>query len=383
MPTTFAPLLLALLAAPPLAPEETALRHALMRQNLMQVAVLQPYLASPAAFRAPENRTAIDGALTGLAQVRHGQDAEEPGVAPMASLFNDELRRARGEFTAGQHDAARIRLRGLTGMCLACHSRTLVTKDFEDLGHLVDALDLAPLEKAELYAATRQFEKARKEWTVGLTTPAKDDSEAFTQAQALRQAVVTLVRSQENPRALLTLLGTQARRTDLPGFTQRSLPRWMSGVLTMQREDVDLGAAPVATLVDRARALLASTRAAEVVVPDDFQLVPNMRAAAMLQAALERDPTGPTRGEALYLLGVATATQAEPTLWQLDSLYLETCIRENPHTALAAKCVDRLGARLSYAYNGFPGGPLPGELAPHIGVLRMMAEPNRVPLTRF
>ncbi len=371
MALSWLPLLL--LAAAPNDAGARARLQAGMRANVVQVVILQPYLVSPSAFRNPANERMIRHSIEGLMALRHFMRTGLPGESSLATIYGDEIDRARAEFARGEKDAARIRLTGLTSMCLACHSRTIVEQDYQDLGRVVEQLATDTQERARLYAVTRQFAKARAAWAQALAVPPLNDSEAADQSKALRLAVVTLVRAEGNPSALLELLEPQVERTDFPGFFRRDLWQWVLDLEAWRANPVDLVVTPPRELVDRARALIATTRAAALPIADDRFLVPNMRAAAMLQEALDREPSGTFRGEALYLLAVASSTEAEPALWQLDAMYLEACIRENPGSAIARRCAERLSDRMTYAYTGVRGGPLPVQLSYHLGELRRLA----------
>ncbi|MBL8951177.1 MAG: hypothetical protein JNK82_10400, partial [Myxococcaceae bacterium] len=104
------------------APEPTAL----MRGNLVSVYALQPYLASPARFRDPQSAEVILASLDQLALLEHTFLTPASGPTPRAisRLFAEQVKRARADYAAGSTEPARVKLRGLTGMCLACHTRS-------------------------------------------------------------------------------------------------------------------------------------------------------------------------------------------------------------------------------------------------------------------
>jgi hypothetical protein len=93
-----------------------------------------------------------------------------------------------------------------------------------------------------------------------------------------------------------------------------------------------------------------------------------------VRAALAAGPTASFRGEALYLLGVASAATHDPLLWELDTLYLEGCILENAHTALARKCADRRDDRAWFIWSGSGGTDIPPDVSQRLGELRALAQ---------
>lgn len=346
-----------------------------MRTNLSLVVLLQPLIATQSVFRDDKNAAKIRDAIESLSKVNHALSADpRASNAPIAALFNQEIDNAKAEFAVGNRDAARDRLKGLTSMCLACHARTMVEEDFVDSGKAIDSLALGPVERAEFYAATRQFERARQAWEKVLSSKPASDVEAFEQSRALRLAVVTLVRAKAEPAAVVKLLEPQAARADFPGFVRDAVKQWLADAKAWQAERYDLSKQTPDKLIARAKALLKATKLDSLPQPDDSRLVANMRAAAYAQEALDLDPNGKSRPEALFLLGLATSALADPELWQLDALYLEMCVRENPHTEIARACVARLSERLYYGFNGSRGGPLPAGYVTRLGELKTLAK---------
>jgi hypothetical protein len=79
----------------------------------------------------------------------------------------------------------------------------------------------------------------------------------------------------------------------------------------------------------------------------------------------------------LFNLGVATATVRDPMLWGLDGVYLEACIRENPGTAIAARCFSVLLDRTVFGFTGSSGTVLPSDVDSRLQTLAKLAAPSR------
>ena len=86
-----------------------------------------------------------------------------------------------------------------------------------------------------------------------------------------------------------------------------------------------------------------------------------LRATNYIHEALQKEPKGKFRGEALYLLGTCYDALQDPLLWALDSLYFEACIREFPHTAVSKKCYSRYASKLYFGYSGSGGTFVPQD----------------------
>lgn len=366
-------LLTLVLAAPP--PDAGALKPS-MHAALTAVVGLSPLLASPTAFRDPANAARIRSGIDVLSPLEH-LFTKAPGAgasdAAVASLFARQISRARTEFDGNDSEAARLRLRAVTTLCFGCHVRTPTDRDVAAAAPLVESLQLPPLERAAFFATTRQFDRALAEWTQAFTVPPKNDVEAFEQTQALRFALFVTVQGKDDPKATLALLEKNKGRPELPGFATRQMARWLSETKAWQVERFEAARKTPAELVAKAKTLVASTGISATPTPDDARLVSHLRAAGYLQEALRQQPTGAFRAEALYLLGVVSAATTDPSLWRLEWIFLEACIRENPKTPLARQCAERLTERTSVAYTSRGGLDLPGDVAVQLGELNALA----------
>lgn len=373
IPTALAGLLaLALSAAPPDAGRAEV--KATMRGNFAALVALQPLLISPTAFADPANAQTLDGSLTLLARVQHKPPApEEPLPNAIAALFGDALGRARADLAAGRKEEARLRLRGLTSLCMGCHARKPAPADLSDLGKAGEALRLPPVERAQFFAATRQFDAALVLWADLLRDPPKALADAFLQAQVARSAVLVSVRVKDDPATTLELLQMVRARPELPRLLRESLEAWLKDAQAWKAEGFVAAKKSPQALFERARALVKASGAERSMLPGDERLVVLLRASGYLDEALARAPRAAFRGEALYLLAVATAAILDADLWDLDELFLEACVRENPHTPLAVKCVDRLADRTLFLYSGSGGTRVPPEEVERLVTLRALA----------
>ena len=181
------------------------------------------------------------------------------------------------------------------------------------------------------------------------------------------------IQGEDSPQRAISLLEQNKDRKALPGFVTRQMKRWLVEAKSWQMEKFDSRNQPPFRLVSKAKALVELAGVANFVTPDDARLVSHLRAAGYLQEALRREPEGRFRGEALYLLGVVSAANADPLLWRLEWITLESCIRENPKTELAARCADRLSERTYFAYTSRGGLDLPGSVGSELGDLNGLA----------
>lgn len=349
-----------------------------MRTALHSTLWLQPYLVSPAAFRDPANAPAIKGHLEVLANLEHHfatREKADAATRAIAGMLGAQVRRSLTDFNAGDPEPARARLRSLTSVCFACHSRDAVATDFDDTEKAVEALRLPPLRQAELYASTRQFDRAIAVWKDALARPAKTDAEWFEQTAALRQYLAVLVRVKDDKAGTAAAITEQAQRDGVPVFFQHLLDAWFTEVRVWNEDAFDARAATPLASFKKGAALIADADLERQVVADERRFISMLRATAYLSAALERAPDATWRGEALFFLGVASAATQDPLLWNLDALFLETCVREQPHTRIARRCVTRLAERTWLRWTGSGGTDIPPEELRTLAWLRSLAAP--------
>lgn len=368
--------------ASPAVSSHSAEVKAAMANNLAAVVKLQPLLLNPAAFADPKNAHAVSHSLSSLRRTPHQfmrPKAQEPAAA-VSDLFGEAVGRAQSDFDAGRLDSARMRLRGLTSLCAGCHARQLAGEKASapQLNALeqLDTTGLRPSERAQLLAATRQFDAALDAWREVLASPRQSDADSFEQDQALRGALSVAVRAKDDPAATIELLRQAAERPGLADRVRRDYQALLKDARSWQKEQLSAATATPTALYQRAVALIEKSGATAALFPQDTERIKLLRATSYLSLALEREAFAPWRPDALYRLGVATGATLDPDLWELDSLYLEACIRENQHTPLAQRCVDRLSERTLFGYTGSGGTRLPDDVAAHLATLRELASPH-------
>lgn len=329
-----------LLASPPKeAPK------ALAPQGLIPVSTLAPWVQSAESFADPANQKAISEALKLLTHLRHpffyAPGSSSSGVG---ELFAQQTELAERDFSDGKTESARFRVQALTQLCLGCHLRE-PAHDFIDSAEVVEKLKLPPLQQAQYYATTRQFGRALEVWRAELGKPVALEAEQIGQLDALRLALRVAVRARDDSALALALMAPMLATNQMPGFAQRDLQAWSAEAQGWQQERFVVSRQSSKALFARARLLINSTGAATHAGTMPQHFVSLLRAAAYLDEAIRRDPKAKFRGEALFLLGVAHASITDSSMWQLEWMYFEACIRENAASARGTACATRLEER--------------------------------------
>lgn len=358
---------------------EKAAVSAVMRKNFEALMNLQQYAASPEKFSDPANRGEIQknlDAMSGLKHVFPKQMAnEEPGLAAISTMFSEYLQDIQKAFKSGSSgNFVRNRVRTMTGFCLSCHTRVSSDKNFEDVNKRVASMELTPFQRAEFFAATRQFDKALEAFEKIISTVPEGEFALLEFGHSVRNMLSITIRVKQDPKATYFLLEKLAGRKDVPEYFQRYIAQWKRDVAEWMKERKAAKSESAQALMTRATRLMDRAAKAQLFAVDPAGDVSYLRATNYLHEALQKDPKGKFRGEALYRLGICYDSLHDPLLWALDSLYFEACVREFPHTEVSKKCYKRYATKLYFGYSGSGGTFVPEDELEKLGELRKLAE---------
>lgn len=354
-----------------------------MQQMFNSLLNLQPFLASPEKFKSPKNSEIIRKDINRLATFKHvfpkNMQNEEPGIFAISRMFHETIEDARDRFKTGNYEYSRHRLRTATAFCFSCHSRIGTERDFQDLEKRVESSQLSPFEKADVFAATRQFDKALKAYTALLAQTPKTSMDVVEYTRSLRRALSITVRVKQNPKETLELIDSVVQRKDLPEFIHRISQQWRKDAQFWAEEKEPKKKLNPEELVEKARKLIERAQTLQSFPADENGDISYLRASNYLHEALDESPQSKSRTEGLYLLGVAYSALQDPTLWDLDRLYFETCVREAPHTELSKKCYQRYADKVVMGYTGSAGTFIPADEHRRLEELRKLSDSAKAP----
>ena len=352
--------------------------QAAMRGALEALFGLEPVIANPERLRDPLQADDITRRLDALAGLKHAfpadAKAQEPATAALSGLFSQYALETRRRFTFGDRETVPSRVRTLMSLCFTCHSRERAPADYQDMEKHLEGMKLSPFDKAQYLAATRQFDKAIDAYGAIVAQPAKDERSLLVQARAIKDLLTLLVRVKDDPKAADAFLEGLSKRDDVAPFLKRPVAAWRKDVLAWKKENFDAQRASAKDLFAKGKALVQKASGPRSYLPDETYDVAYLRASAYLNLALHKSPTLPQRGEALFLLGLCAGALKSPLLWDVDLLFFEACIRENPKSALSRQCFTQLSDRLYFGYTGSSGTHLPEDELERLSTLRALAE---------
>lgn len=319
------------------------------------------WLTSPGAPKAGQDDV-IRLELQKLEALPHAFDAKgkkEPGVAAIAALFSGYIERTRARFEAGEVETVGFRVRTLSSLCFACHTREQVPGDFTDAEKRFESLKLSALDRAQAMAATRQFDRSIALFREVMTGPQSSYRDV---SRAMEDVMTVIVRAKGDATLAATVLDELAARKDLPASAQQRVAAWQAEVKAWQAESFDVASATSDALLAKGEAL----------VKDGGDLA-TLRASAYVSRALSMNPKHAKRPQALWLLGVSAEKIRSPLLWDLDLLYFEACVRENPKTAIAKQCFAAFNERLELGFSGSAGTRIPPDERARLDQLKSLA----------
>jgi hypothetical protein len=332
-----------------------------------------PWSLDEQQFQDPAHRQDILDALRVPPQQAgqletHGQHGRQSFDFLRRSLVQS-AQDAGQRYEQGQYQQARFLLQGLTEKCFACHSRLPNLQRF-DLGKRF--LEATPLEslpvrqRIKLEVATRQFDTA-------LTT-----CEAFVRSPGLTAADIGLTSVFEDyltliirvrndfPRAITTFEAF-LQRPDVPASVRAQLVHWVDALK-------ELGShGPTTDALPRARALIETGQLRNRFPADQQGLVHFVVASSLLHRSLNEQAANQSAlAETYYLLGIAESYIARTSWISETAFFLETAIRLDPTSAVAAKAYDVLNAYILTQYTGSSGLHVPSEVEEHLEELRRL-----------
>ena len=352
--------------------------NAVMRHNFDALQDLQVLVCDAEAFRSDDNKDEIKRGLAKLREVGEALPAlvetRKPDLKAIAQVFRGYMTSTERNFKEGHRDYARAQLQAATGFCMACHTRSQGMKAFAATGdERIMKARLTDLQRAEYFAATRQFDKALQHYDRAVSAADAGATELRDVAHAARAYLSIAVRVKEDPKAAFAFITKISGIKGMAQFYASDMAQWKKDLSSWMQEKKTQDRGTPETLMAQARALVARGRKSQSFPADHAGDISYLRATNALHSALEVDPRGKFKAEAFELLGVSYAALSDALLWDLGTLYLEACVREAPHTPRARECYRRFSAEIYQGYSGSGGTYIPPEESRRLAELRKLA----------
>ncbi len=295
----------------------------------------------------------------------------DPSLLIVQGLFERDTKRAYQAIKNGHVDYGKGLLRAMTGYCIACHSRNSNGPDFPNITLSPKTEKLNSFEKAQLLAATRQFDGAIETLTAVVSDADLAKRRPLEWNRAVKQGLTLTVRVKQDPDKALAFLKA-ASQVETPRFVAQNTEAWKASLEAWKKEK-SLPKPNEVSLHRQAKKLLDQARVDQRFPMDRNADVLYLRASAMLHDQLRLAPTGGLAPEAFYLLGRSYEVLGDLMSEPWHEIYYETCIRQKPHTALARSCFDAYESSMHFGYSGTGGFSLPEEAQASLTELKQLA----------
>jgi hypothetical protein len=297
----------------------------------------------------------------------------DPSIALLAGRFDVDLRHALQALEHGDVDYGKQLLGMTASHCIACHTRHERGPDLQDfeLDPRVEAL--SRIERAELFAATRRFDRALEVYRAILAGDAA--AHWLDWERALHDALTIAIRVKQSPDLAAGIVRLVLAQPAAPLFMKQNAQRWSESISRWKTEPAPARATERELQLEMRR-LIDEARASQKYPADRGADILFLRASAAAHNLLQRSLEGEQAAEAIHVLGIAYDVLNDPPLWPMHEIYYEACIRQAPHTPIAGDCFRRYEETVYVGYSGSGGTFIPEDVRATLVQLRRLAAPD-------
>lgn len=335
-----------------------------LSENLSQ---LLPLAFSPQEFNDKKNEAVIAEKLLSLEEtaksIKHSpmQTMTDPSLNFISYDFREQVRHVRESFSEGKKDYARYELIKTSNFCIECHTRTSSGPTFTDDNFNNRILKLNPLNRAEYFTATRNFDKALGIYLDYFKEPLSGKNTVLQTEKAALQALVITVRFQNSWKKSLQLAQAIQKSPHAPYYLKLSATSWQKDIEQWKKDE----AAPSKKKSSKKLDLKKAKHWLEISQTRRFEQgalggeVFALRTISRLNAELPTIKSPEARAETFYLLGQSYLASVYSEHTNVGEKYLESCIRSYPKTPWAKRCYQKYEEVIYSSYTGSAGTFLP------------------------
>lgn len=363
------------------APSQATSWHGRMQDLSKTLSQLWPIVANEQKFSDPANLPVIEKRTAELRSLAHVLNSNtprpnnDPSMGLVSDLFEEDLDRALVSLRSGRVQYARRVLLDSTSYCIQCHTQSDRGAKYPRLDFNTDLSGLNAMEKAEFFAATRQFEPAVKEFETLISDKNFAKTQPFEWQRASRSALAITVKVYKDPARTIELIQKMQANPSTPQFVKDNVQPWLRSANEWKSERAPLIQSPYQA-INRAEKMIERAQKNQKDPLDQSQDITYFRASGLLHEILgSRGAKDRISTRALYLAGIAAENTRDLNFWTMHETYYEMCVRRMPHTELARSCFKRLNDSVVQGYSGSAGTQIPGDLKERLSRLSALAEP--------
>ena len=348
-----------------------------MRRMLESFGTLAPYIYGTAAFENPLNKPAIVEEITRFEKIARNlhmkaaspKQSGDPSLPLVAGRLETDLADALSAFKADNREYARYKLKRLSRNCFQCHSQGSKGPEFGAFNLRINEANLKPMELAEIFVATRQFDRALESMQTIVESKSVAQEDRFAYQRAVRNYLAIAVRVKGDPKLAQGLVEKLRANPNAAEYLKddavhwgRSLDAW---AMESKRGKQDK--------FQKALRLVTQARKLQEYPFDGGADVLYLRATALLHEYLETTHEKQKMSEAMYHLGRCYEVLSDIGQWFLQDTYYEACVRNTPKTEIAKRCFQRYEFSVFAGFSGSGGVFLPDNEREKLNELRTLA----------
>ena len=348
-----------------------------MQSMANHVGELIPFVYNRAEFQSTNNHNKILDQLSALNKSAHNVPIEyskkylgdDPIIKFSARNLNKDLVRAQKVFEEGNKEYARGVIKGALNHCFRCHTRNQFGPEYMQWNMNIGAFNIPPTSKVQLYIATRQYQKAKKEVEGFLNQKFGVYNNSFEQEKALKQYLALSVRVEKKPAETARKLQLILKNDKTPTYLKESLKSWIRSLWIWSKESN-----PQEVSLKKANQLIRKAIKIREFQSLDTANVEYLRATSVLHDMIAKTKDKKTRAQIFSLLGDSYDVLSEGGFWEIPELYYEACVREWPRKgSLSKKCFIGYERSIILGYSGSMGILVPSVEKEKLLELKKMA----------
>jgi hypothetical protein len=347
-----------------------------MQIMLNDVMGLLPYVYSVKNFYNQNNDMLIKSKIHNFAKHVHAITpaaaqklmGSDPIVGYSLDHLGSDISRAAQCYDDGNKLFARNLLRETLSNCFSCHSATQLGPEFKLPENKFAGIKLEPPEQADLYVATRQYDKALSILVQAFNKPGSFYDNPYVYEMGLQKYLALAVRVKNDPKSAIQLIRQFRKNKDIPFYLQQNTQQWEESLRNWQTST-----SPRQSALSQAEAIMTEAERLGRIYGDQAGNIEYLRATALLHGSLKDSKAVDQRAKTYWLLGQSYEALPDLGLWNLPDLYYESCIKVQPGSELAKKCYGDLERVVVAGFSGSGGVFLTQEERKRLSDLRKQA----------
>ncbi len=324
--------------------------------------------SSEERFSNKSNRSQIEEQLKTLSTLAHSikdqgfaGDKSDPTLSILSGYLSEETNSAYSAFKGGRNEFSRSIVQTLPGTCIACHSRNNFGPQFDKLALEPSDQLLKPMERAEFYAATRQFDRAEKEFLAIIENTETASNDPYLWEHAIRQSLTIAIRVKKDIQLAKKIINTSLNQKKIAYTVKEDLIQWKKSIDRWATEP-KVSVKSEKGLYSEGMRLISEAHQLQKFPMDHSADVVYLRASSVYYDLIQIAPNGKHVSEALLMQGVCNEVLSPRGFEDLHRLYYEACIKKSPHTPIAMDCYRHYERSTIQGYTGSAGTALPEEI---------------------